>query len=312
MRVIQVLLLAALFALIGLGGVYVAAPARFVQLAVQGERWASGLEHREVDIPGFHLHYLDSGGTGAPLILVHGFGGDKDNWTRIARHLRRHYRVIALDLPGYGQSDAPADVRYSIRDQVERLHAFVQAIGLSRAHFGGNSMGGNIVATYAATYPNTVGSLWLVAASGVSRAPQSELRQLIADTGSNPLAPANATEYRAMLQWVMARPPYLPSAVVDVLAARAVAAQPLRTQQFEDLVEEANAIEPLIRNLPIPTHILWGTQDRVLHVGAASVLKGVLPHSTQTLMPGIGHLPMVEAPELAARDYLAFRMAARI
>ncbi len=311
MRILKVLLLAALFALIGLGLLYVAAPARFVELAVQGERWAAGLEHKEVDIPGFHLHYLDSGGTGTPLILVHGFGGDKDNWTRVARHLRPHYRVIALDLPGYGQSDAPATERYAIGDQVERLHAFVQAIGLSRAHFGGNSMGGNIVATYAARYPNEVGSLWLVAASGVSAAPQSELRKLVADTGKNPLAPGDTEQYRSMLQWVMARPPYLPNAVVDVLAARAVTAQPLRAQQFADLVEEANALEPLISALPIATHVLWGEQDRVLHVGAVSVLSAVLPHATHTILPGIGHLPMVEAPEQSARDYLAFRKSSR-
>lgn len=311
MRVIQVLLLAALIALIGLGGLYVAAPERFVQVAVAGERWASGLEHKEVDIPDFHLHYLDSGGSGTPLILVHGFGADKDNWTRVARLLRKHYRVIALDLPGYGQSDAPPGERYTVHAQVDRLHAFVQAIGLSRAHFGGSSMGGNIVATYAARYPNEVGSLWLVAASGVSRAPQSELRKLVADTGRNPLAPADAEQYRAMLQWVMAHPPYLPDAVIDVLAARAVAAQPLRAQQFADLVEEANALEPLIDNLPIPTHVLWGAQDRVLHVGAVTVLSAVLPQVTHTILPGIGHLPMVEAPEATARDYLAFRQATR-
>ena len=311
MRFIQVLLLAALFALIGLGALYVVAPTRFVELAVQAERWTAGLEHKELDIPGFHLHYLDSGGTGTPLVLVHGFGADKDNWTRLARHLRKHYRVIALDLPGYGQSDAPTTERYTIGDQVERLHAFVQAIGLSRAHFGGNSMGGNIVATYAARYPNQVASLWLVAASGVSAAPQSELRKLIADTGQNPLAPSDAVQYRSMLQWVMARPPYLPNAVVDVLAARAVAAQPLRAKQFADLVEEANALEPLIRSLPIPTHVLWGAQDRVLHVGAVRVLSAVLPHATHSILPGIGHLPMVEAPEQSANDYLAFRLASR-
>lgn len=311
MRVIKVLLLAALLAVLGVGVLYVVSPPRFAQLAVAAERWGSGLRHEQVDIPGFRVHYLDSGGTGAPLLLVHGFGGDKDNWTRVARHLRPHYRVIAVDLPGFGDSDAPMDAHYRVADQIERLHAFIQALGLSRVHLGGNSMGGNIVGTYAAKYPNEVGSLWLISPSGVSQAPPSELRKFIADTGTNPLAPGTAEDYRRMLGWVMARPPYIPAALVEVLAARAVAARPLRDRQFADLVDEANAMDRLVSSLPIPTHVVWGEQDRVLHADGVGALLANLPLSSRTLLPGIGHLPMLEAPQQVAEDYLAFRKASR-
>lgn len=311
MRVIKVLLLSALLAVLGGSALYLISPPQFVQLAVKLERWAAGLEHKQLEIPGFQLHYLDSGGTGAPLLLIHGFGGEKDNWTRVARHLRKPYRIIALDLPGYGESDSPADVPYGIADQVLRVHAFLQKLGLSRVHLGGNSMGGNIAASYAAKYPNEVSTLWLVSNSGVSQAPQSELRRFIADTGSNPLAPGSGEQYRQMLTWVMARPPWIPAAVLDVFAARAVAVRALRDQQFTDLVEEAHAVEPLIRELPIPTHILWGEQDRVLHVGAVDVLMSIMPLASRTILPGIGHVPMIEVPEQVAQDYFAFRKAAR-
>lgn len=318
MRIIKVLLLAALLAVLGCVALYLISPSNFVRLAVASERWAAGLQHHEIDIPGFRVHYLDSGGSGLPsggqgppLLLVHGFGGDKDNWTRVARHLRKRYRVIAVDLPGFGESDAPRDVPYRIADQVERLHAFTQALGLSRVHLGGNSMGGNVVGTYAAKYPNEVGSLWLIACSGVSRAPQSELRQFIADTGTNPLAPGTPEQYRTMLGWVMARPPFIPGAVLDTLSARAVAARTLRDRQYADLVDEANGIDRLMVNLPIQTHVLWGEQDRVLNVRAVDVLMAILPLSSRTIMPGIGHLPMLEAPALTAEDYFAFRKASR-
>lgn len=307
MRIIKVLLLAVLLAVLGIGLLYVAAPAGFVQLAVAVERWVGRLHHREIDISGFHLHYLDSDGPGETLLLVHGFGGDKDNWTRIARHLSGRYRVVAPDLPGYGESDSPMDARYGIADEVERLHAFVGALGLTRIHLGGNSMGGNIAAVYAARYPNEVGSLWLIANSGLSTAPVSELRKSIAETGQNRLIPSTPEQFREMLGFVMSRPPPVPDPVIDVLAARAIKAHDLRQKQFEDLMTEASALEPLIAGLPIPTHILWGEQDRALHVGGADVLLALLPQASKTVMPGIGHVPMLEAPEAAALDYIAFR-----
>jgi len=312
MRILKVLLLAAAFAAVAVFGTYLLSPPLFVRGAIATERWASGLQRHETDAAGFHIAYLDSGGTGAPLVLVHGFGGDKDNWTRTARYLHGPVRVIALDLPGFGESDSPPDGVYTIAEQVERLHAFVQKLGLTHVHLGGHSMGGNVVATYAAKYPNEVGSLWLVANSGMNRAPPSELRQRIADTGKNALVPATVQEYRELMPWVMARPPWIPGAVIDVMAARAVAVHDLRAKQFAQIVREASTLEERLSGLPIPTHVLWGELDRAVHVQSVDVLMGLLPQSDRTILPGIGHMPMLEAPEETALDYLAFRKHYRL
>lgn len=307
MRLLSVLLVAAALALTLALGTYFLSPPLFLRGAVGLERWTAGLHAESTQIPGFRIAYLDSGGAGAPLVLVHGFGGDKDNWVRVARSLRGPMRVIALDLPGYGESDAPADAAYSIAAQVEHLHAFLAQIGLTRAHLGGHSMGGNIVASYAAKYPNQVASLWLVAPSGVERAPTSELRLRIEQTGQNALIPRSAAEYREMIDWVMTQPPLMPQRLLAVMADRAVAASTLRTRQFEQLMQESHHLEGLIDGLPIPTHILWGERDRSLHVGGADVLAGLIPGATRTLLPGIGHVPQLEDPDTTAQDYLAFR-----
>ena len=307
MGILKVLLLATGLAVAAIAGVYVVSPPSFLRGAIAAERWVSGLKLKEAQIPGFRITYLDSEGAGEPLLLIHGFGGDKDNWTRIARHLRQHYRVIALDLPGYGDSDSPMDAAYGIGAQTERVHAFVQAVGLTRIHIGGNSMGGNIAAHYAIAHPNAVGSLWLVANSGVASAPVSELRRRIADTGENALVVGTPEQFRDMLKMVMSKPPPLPEPVVEVMAAKAIAARPLRERQFADLTAENAALEPIIVGLPIPTHVLWGEQDRLLHVGAVNILMGLLPQASKTVMPGIGHVPMIEAPRAVAEDYLAFR-----
>ena len=312
MRILKVALLAAVLATIAVLGTYVVAPAAFVRGAMATERWASGLQRHETDAAGFHIVYLDSGGTGAPLVLVHGFGGDKDNWVRTARYLRGAVRIIALDLPGFGESDSPLDGTYTIAEQTERLRAFIQKLGLTHVHLGGHSMGGNIVATYTAKYPNEVGSLWLIANSGMNRAPPSELRQRIADTGKNALVPATLGEYRELMPWVMARPPWIPPAVIDVLGRRAVAAHDLREKQFAQIVREASTLEERLSGLPTPTHVLWGAKDRAVHVQSVDVLMGLLPTSDRTILPDIGHMPMLEAPQQTATDYLAFRKHYRL
>lgn len=311
-RMLKVLFLAAALAMGAALVTYWVAPETFLRGAISTERWSAGLVRHETEVAGFRIAYLDSGGSGAPLVLVHGFGGEKDTWLRVARRLRPHVRVIALDLPGYGESDSPLDASYTIADQVERLHAFVASLGLTHVHLGGHSMGGNIAATYAATFPNEVGSLWLIANSGIGSAKPSELRRRIADTGHNALVPGTTDEYREMLAWVMARPPFVPDRLTDVLAQRAVAQHELRTRQFAQLVKEASTLERRINGLPIPTHVLWGELDRTVHVDAVEVMMGLLPNSDRTLLPGIGHVPMLEAPEETARDYLAFRKHYRL
>tara|TARA_R110000787_G_scaffold8607_26_gene29346 strand:+ start:314 stop:1258 length:945 start_codon:yes stop_codon:yes gene_type:complete len=308
MSILKSLLIVAVLALLGAALLYVVAPGTFVDLAISAERRAAGLEKHEVEIPGFTVQYLDSEGTGAPLLLLHGFGADKDNWTRVSRSLHKHYRVIAPDLPGYGESDGPTDVPYTIASQVERVRAFVTALGLTHVHIGGNSMGGAISAAYAAAYPNEVGSLWLLAPAGVGSAPTSELGHLLeASDGRNPLIAETPEEFDALIHFAMEKPPYMPAAVIRVLSDRAIAAQPLRNQQFKDIISEGLTLEPLISDLPIPTHILWGDSDRLLHVGGADVLARILPNASKTIMKDIGHLPMMEAPELSAEDYLRFR-----
>lgn len=308
MRVILVLLLALIVGAGGMGALYVLDPPRFLDVAVSTERWLSGMKREEVKVAGTRIAYLDNHRIGETLVLVHGFGGDKDNWVRVARALRSSYRVIALDLPGYGESDARPDAGYGIDPQVERLHAFITALGLTRAHLGGHSMGGHIVAAYAARYPNQVGSLWLVANAGVRSAPLSELRGQIASGQRNTLVPTTPGEFRELIAMSMAKPPPLPDRVVEVLATRAIRHSALRERQFAQLNDAAApALEGVIDGLPIPTHILWGDQDRLLHVGAVEVLKRLLPQASSTVMPGIGHVPPLEAPKETAEDYLRFR-----
>ena len=108
------------------------------------QRRHSGLRRREIEIPGGLRYVYLEGGRGEPLLLLHGFGADKDHFTRVARFLTPHYRLIVPDHIGFGQSSHPQDADYAAPAQAARLRAFMRALGIERFHLGGSSMGGQI------------------------------------------------------------------------------------------------------------------------------------------------------------------------
>ena len=269
------------------------------------ERSVAGLARRETTLPdGTHMVWLE-GGSGAPLVLVHGFGADKDNFTRVSRTLVPHYRVIVPDLVGFGESAHRTDVDYHYAAQAERLRAFVHALGLSRIDLGGNSMGGGIAMSYAAQHPQDVASLWLIDCAGIAEAPPSELAEVITRTGANPLMITNESDYPAFLHFVMSDPPWIPASVMDVLARERMANQALERQVFQQIATDS--VSAAVKGLATPTLITWGEDDRALSVGTVPVLKALLPNAQSVVMPHVGHAPMIERPEESAADYLRFR-----
>jgi pimeloyl-ACP methyl ester carboxylesterase len=299
--------LAAIAALAAIGFVYLA-PEKATRWAVASERKRAGLERKEIDLPGgLHYVYLE-GGNGGPLMLLHGFGANKDNFVRAARFLTPHYRVVIPDHIGFGESAHPQDADYSPPAQAERLHALAQALGMQRLHLGGNSMGGQIALSFAALHPDEVRSLWLLDAAGVWSAPESEGRRIIRETGRNPLMARNEDEFASIVEFVMSDPPFIPRPMLDVIARERISNFALEERIFKQLT--ADSIEARITGLAIPSLIVWGEQDRAVNVATADILHRLLPRSEVIVMPGVGHLPMMERPRQAAADYLRFRASA--
>ena len=289
------------FTLAGCAGV---APG-LTRSAISFERGRADLVRKEIALAdGSNIVYLE-GGQGEPLVLVHGFGGNKDNFTRVARLLTPHYRVIAPDLVGFGESAHRDDVDYRYAAQAERLRAFVQALGLSRIDLGGNSMGGCIAMSYAAQHPQEVASLWLIDCAGIAEAPTSELAKIVTTTGENPLMITKESDFPAFLNFVMSDPPYIPASVMDVLARERIANQALERQVFRQIATDS--VSASVRGLATPTLVTWGDEDRALSVGTVPVLKTLLPNAQTVVMAHVGHAPMIERPRESAEDYLRFR-----
>ncbi len=293
-------------AIAAISSVYLA-PANALRLALGAERQSAGLVRKQIDLPdGLHYVYLE-GGQGEPLMLLHGFGANKDNFTRVARWLTPHYHVIVPDHIGFGESSHPQDADYAPTAQAERLRALAQALGIKALHLGGSSMGGQIALTYAALHPDEVKSLWLLAPAGVWSAPESEMRKVARETGHNPLMAKNEEEFAGVFSFVMTDPPYIPRPMLNVMAQERIGNFALEERILKQL--GADPVEQRVTGLATPTLIVWGDRDRVLIPASADILHKLMPHSQVLIMPGIGHLPMLERPQPSAEDYLRFRAA---
>lgn len=277
-----------------------AAPLAAARLGMALERRRAGLRRRDGAMP-----YLE-GGAGAPLVLVHGFAGDKDNFTRIARFLTPHYRVLIPDLPGFGEAGRAPAAGYAIAEQVERLRAFLDRHAPGTVHLGGNSMGGYIAAQFAARHPGRVASLWLLDAAGTGAAQSSAVLQEYRVSGAMPLLVPTERDFARLLAYSAQRRIFLPYSVRTALARRAVADFALHTQIMRQVVASP-LLERQFHALATPALIVWGEQDRILHPSGAATLAALFTRHRVVLMAGVGHLPMLEAPRRSARDYLAFR-----
>jgi pimeloyl-ACP methyl ester carboxylesterase len=305
MRVFKaVLALIIICILAGIGFVYVA-PEKATALAIDLERKRAGLSRKEIDLPGgLHYVYLE-GGQGESLMLLHGFGANKDNFIRVARFLTPHYRIIIPDHLGFGESGHPQDADYRAGAQAARLRSLAQSLGITRLHLGGSSMGGHISMMYASLYPAEVQSLWLLDPGGIWSAPPGELHKVIAATGKNPLMAKNEDDFARIFAFVMADPPFIPRPMLNVMAQERIRNYELEKRIFKELTTDS--AEKYVTGLKTPALIVWGDKDRAINVATAEILHKLMPHSRVIIMPGIGHLPMIEQPRKAAENYLKFR-----
>ncbi len=294
-----------IFLLGSLALAYYSLPQHFKTPLLQLNRATAGLSVHTLT-SGIHtLHYLD-GGSGETLVLLHGIFAEKDHWVDFARPLTPHYRVLAPDLPGFGESTRLTDKNYSYAEQVEYLKEFLDRLGLQRVHLGGSSMGGTIAALFAIRYPDRVASVALIGAPHGLRTPQpSEMDHLI-DAGKSPLIVAQADAFEPMLDFVFAQRPFLPYPILHAAQADALRNAPSNLRIWNAQRKDRYLLDAHIGELKQPTLVLWGEKDRLFDVSGAATLHTRLPQARVQVLPGVGHLPMMETPKSSALIYAQF------
>ncbi|MGA6102854.1 alpha/beta hydrolase [Psychrobacter pocilloporae] len=281
------------------------------QKIIQYERNKSDLDVKSFTLTsGDKLVYAENANlTGEPLLLIHGFGGNKDNFTRIADELE-DYHLIIPDLLGFGESSKPMSADYRSQAQATRLHELLQAKGLAKnIHIGGNSMGGAISVAYAAKYPKDVKSLWLVDSAGFWSAGVPKSLEG-ATLENNPLLINSKEDFYKMYDFVMYKPPYLPKSVKAVFAQERINNKELDAKILEQIVtDNVEERAQIIADYNIPTLVVWGEKDQVIKPETVNVIKDIIPQAQVIMMEDIGHVPMIEAATKTADDYKGFRAA---
>jgi pyruvate dehydrogenase E2 component (dihydrolipoamide acetyltransferase) len=228
------------------------------------------------------LRFLRQGEGGEPLVLLHGFGGDLNNWLFNAAPLSAARAVYALDFPGHGGSVKEA------RDLLEALRSFLDGQGLDRVHLAGHSMGALVAGQLATAEPERVLSLALIAPAGLGR-------EIDRDYVDGFVAAASRRELKPVLQRLFADPGLVTRAMVDdVLKYKRLdgvqfALEALRDRLFPD-GSQCNALD--LNAYPGPLLVIWGEQDAVIparHAQAAPARADV------KILPGVGHSPHMEA-----------------
>ncbi len=258
------------------------------------------------------ITYLTNSTTGseAPVVMLHGFGGEKDNWTRFSRKLTNDYRLIIPDLPGHGDSVHDMSLNYGIEAQAKRLKQFLDALGVKKAHLVGNSMGGAIALRYAFLYPHSVLTLTLIDSAGAVKTP-SEFDALVKATGKNPFMDVrNAQDYTNMMKFLFVKPPYLPGFAIDVLVAEKVKRRALEQKMFRDIMADMDQTATL-SSIRLPVLIIWGARDRVIQADNAEFLHQKIAGSRKEVLEGVGHCPMIEKPDVTSEAYRAFLQGIR-
>ena len=306
MRILLVLLFAPLIALALL---YFIFPGRLLALGRWLLRKRGGTVQKSVAVNGRAWPYLEGGDPAKPLLLlVHGFSGDKDNWSMIAPYLTRDYHVIAPDLPGFGENERNPELAYDIEAQTRRLKEFSDALGLDRPHIAGNSMGGWIALRYALDYPDALASLILIDNAGVLGADESDLQKQAVEGEGSPLVLASLEDADRLVAMVVHKPPFIPQRLKPALYADGLRYRDQLDTIFWIIANEArdHPLNDRLGEVKVPTLILWGRHDRIIDVSCVPVLEAGIAGSSSHIMEHVGHVPMVEDPKGTAEVMKGF------
>lgn len=280
-----------------------------------------GAQSRFVALPdGARVHVRDSGGTGAPMILLHGSNSSLHTWEPLKRELGSAYRIVSLDLPGHGLTGATPTNRYDTAEMVATVDGVATALGLQRFILGGNSMGGGVSWNYALAHPEKVSALLLLDAGGMppragDAPPKSNIGFRIMRSSFGRWIGGQITPrflIRQSLEQSVADPARIADADVDRYweLLRFPGNRPATMMRFSRPFVNDRAAER-VRSITAPTLVIFGREDRIINPSAAESFRERIAGSEVVMLDGVGHLPMEEAPEQTARviqEFLARRV----
>jgi pimeloyl-ACP methyl ester carboxylesterase len=275
------------------------------------------LRHKTADLDG-PVHYLDFGGTGKPLVMVHGLGGSALNWMAVGPEIAQSYHAFAIDLAGFGQT--PLFRRSAaVGANAVLVHSFIEKVIGEPVLIMGNSMGGHISILEAALHPSWVDAMILVdpAIPGVHvRRPEPALlgtmaalsipglAEILLDRRARLLGPEGLV--KQTLAIVCADPSRVAPEVVEAHNRLTSERDKLGRQNGRAFLQASRSIglrmaDPRfwsrVAKVQSPTLVIHGSLDRLIPLASAKELARRRPDWALEILEGVGHVPMMETPD---------------
>lgn len=266
---------------------------------------------------GLTVHLRDEGPRDAPVIvLLHGSNADLHTWGPWTSRLTGQYRVVRFDQIGHGLTGPDPRGTYRPEDYVETVERVAGKLGLGRFVVAGNSMGGAIAARYALAHPERLAGLVLIDAGG---APPAAKRQ---GGGNIGFTLARTPGVNLLVESITPRS-LIERSLKQTIVDDALVTPAMVDRYWELLRYPGNRAATAIRfgrprvpftaaelaAIKIPTLILWGEEDPLTTVDGARFFNQAIAGSTLKTYPGIGHIPMEEAPDATVGDLRAWLAA---
>jgi pimeloyl-ACP methyl ester carboxylesterase len=256
--------------------------------------WGEGMHSEYTSVDGHRIHYY-AGGSGKPVVLLHGLGGRSEDWTILIPYLLQNgYRVYAPDLLGYGRSERPSDAAYSIAQQAGVVERFLADQGLKQTDLTGWSMGGWIAMRVALDNPQAIRRLVVFDSAGLRFAPAYDPTLFFADTAPR-LAQLNDLLSTGKAPRLAG---FIEGDVLRVLARDGWVIQ----RSLQSMMTGADIVDGKVSELKMPFLILWGKQDQITPVSLGYDLHAQAPQSVLEVYDGCGHLaPRQCVPRIGPR-----------
>ncbi len=255
---------------------------------------------RLLETPAGNLRYLRRGEGAESALLIHGFGGDLNNWLFNHEALADHRAVYALDLPGHGGSSKRVG-EGTLDDLGAAVTIFLDSLGLDRVHLVGHSVGGGVALQFALAHPGRVSSLVLIASTGLG----PEIDGAYIDGF---VTAARRKEFKPLLEKLFTNPALVSHRLIDdILKYKRLdgvepALRALANQLFPD-GRQARILRDRLAELPIPILVIWGKDDRII---PESHSLG-LPEQIRTeVLSHCGHMVQMEASAKVNRLIASF------
>ena len=275
-----------------------------------------------LDLPdGARIHFRDEGRPESPaIVLLHGFNGSLFNFERLVPLLANDFRLVSIDLPGFGLTGATPSADYTTEGFMDTVTKLTNQLGIEKFSIAGNSMGGGVAWKYALEHPTKVEGLVLLASSGVGS--KRDVKQFKERERNTPIVwkLMDSALMKKFLHY------YTPKFFATEGLKRSVYDQKFandeHAMQYHDLVllqGSRNAILSMtmggrrtmygpeaLSKITVPTLVIHGEEDNIIGFERSFVFEENIDNSKIKIYSNVGHLPMYEEPVRTANDIIRF------